>query len=50
MTLRDQIQQVIDGEPVAISRRPKARLAADLLDLFSRALANRDVEPAPTSH
>jgi phosphopantothenoylcysteine decarboxylase/phosphopantothenate--cysteine ligase len=39
-----------DGEPVALSRRPKAGLAADLLDLFSRALASRDAEPAPTSH
>ncbi len=33
-----------EGEPLALSRRPKARLAADLLDLFSRALASRDVE------
>jgi phosphopantothenoylcysteine decarboxylase / phosphopantothenate---cysteine ligase len=28
-----------DGEPVFLSRRPKSRLAADLLDLFTPALA-----------
>jgi phosphopantothenoylcysteine decarboxylase / phosphopantothenate---cysteine ligase len=29
------------GEPVFLSRRPKERLAADLLDLFTAALASR---------
>jgi len=31
-----------DGEPVFLSRRPKTRLAADLLDLFTPALASRE--------
>ncbi len=31
-----------DGDPVFLSRRPKRRLAADLLDLFSAALARRE--------
>ena len=31
-----------DGEPVFLSRRPKTRLAGDLLDLFTPALAPRE--------
>jgi len=31
-----------DGDPVLLSRRPKSRLAADLLDLFTPVLDQRD--------
>jgi phosphopantothenoylcysteine decarboxylase/phosphopantothenate--cysteine ligase len=37
-----------DGDPVFLSRRPKHRLAADLLDLFSAALSRRE-QPLPSA-
>ncbi len=37
------------GPPARLGRRPKTRLAADLLDLFLPALALRERTPVPTS-
>jgi phosphopantothenoylcysteine decarboxylase/phosphopantothenate--cysteine ligase len=38
-----------EGPPVAFSRRPKAKLAADLLALFAPALEARDAAPRPAA-
>ncbi|MGE5234177.1 MAG: bifunctional phosphopantothenoylcysteine decarboxylase/phosphopantothenate--cysteine ligase CoaBC [Acidobacteriota bacterium] len=37
------------GDPLFLSRRPKAALAADLIDLFAEALSRRERQPADTS-
>jgi phosphopantothenoylcysteine decarboxylase/phosphopantothenate--cysteine ligase len=38
-----------EGPPVAFSRRPKAKLAGDLLALFAPALEARDAAPRPAA-